>query len=144
KLVSVHHEGDGLFRPDQRRGVDRGGARARAGAVPGHQLQLGLALPELPVAGNGPRAALAQSRRSIRRAAIELRARFLPGGRGGAKRDGQRIPRHDVREAGMSTPELAGRSDFAVISEIVQPKSRVLDLGCGEGELLAWLAKSKG
>jgi len=44
----------------------------------------------------------------------------------------------------MSTPELAGRSDFAVISEIVQPKSRVLDLGCGEGELLAWLAKSKG
>jgi methionine biosynthesis protein MetW len=43
----------------------------------------------------------------------------------------------------MSTPELAGRSDFAVISEIVTPKSRVLDLGCGEGELLAWLAKNK-
>jgi methionine biosynthesis protein MetW len=43
----------------------------------------------------------------------------------------------------MSTPELSGRSDFAVISEIVAPKSRVLDLGCGEGELLAWLAKNK-
>lgn len=42
-----------------------------------------------------------------------------------------------------ATPELAGRSDFAVISEIVAPKSRVLDLGCGEGELLAWLAKNK-
>jgi methionine biosynthesis protein MetW len=41
-------------------------------------------------------------------------------------------------------PELAGRSDFAVISEIVPPKSRVLDLGCGEGELLEWLAKNKG
>ncbi len=43
----------------------------------------------------------------------------------------------------MTTPELAGRSDFAVISEIVTPKSRVLDLGCGEGELLEWLAKNK-
>ena len=43
----------------------------------------------------------------------------------------------------MSTPELAGRSDFAVISEIVPPKSRVLDLGCGEGELLEWLARNK-
>jgi methionine biosynthesis protein MetW len=40
--------------------------------------------------------------------------------------------------------ELLGRSDFAIIGEIVQPKSRVLDLGCGEGELLEWLAKNKG
>ena len=43
----------------------------------------------------------------------------------------------------MSTPELAGRSDFGVISEMVTPKSRVLDLGCGEGELLEWLARNK-
>jgi methionine biosynthesis protein MetW len=40
--------------------------------------------------------------------------------------------------------ELLGRSDFAIIGEIVTPKSRVLDLGCGEGELLEWLAKNKG
>jgi methionine biosynthesis protein MetW len=40
--------------------------------------------------------------------------------------------------------ELLGRSDFAIISEIVEPKSKVLDLGCGEGELLAWLAENKG
>lgn len=44
----------------------------------------------------------------------------------------------------MSRRELSGRSDFVVISEIVAPKSRVLDLGCGEGELLEWLAKNKG
>jgi methionine biosynthesis protein MetW len=38
---------------------------------------------------------------------------------------------------------LAGRSDFAVIGRIIAPKSRVLDLGCGEGELLEWLIQQK-
>jgi methionine biosynthesis protein MetW len=40
-------------------------------------------------------------------------------------------------------PELLGRSDYAIIGEIVEPGSRVLDLGCGEGELLEWLAVNK-
>lgn len=40
--------------------------------------------------------------------------------------------------------ELLGRGDFAIIGEIVEPGSKVLDLGCGEGELLAWLAENKG
>ena len=38
---------------------------------------------------------------------------------------------------------LLGRSDYAIISEIVEPNTRILDLGCGEGELLAWLAENK-
>ena len=38
---------------------------------------------------------------------------------------------------------LAERPDFDVIGEIIQPGSRVLDLGCGEGELLAWLVENK-
>ena len=38
---------------------------------------------------------------------------------------------------------LASRPDFYVIGEIVQSGSRVLDLGCGEGELLAWLVSNK-
>lgn len=38
---------------------------------------------------------------------------------------------------------LADRSDFAVIGRLVAPGSRVLDLGCGEGELLAWLKQHK-
>jgi len=39
--------------------------------------------------------------------------------------------------------ELLGRSDYAIIGEIVEPKTKVLDLGCGEGELLEWLASTK-
>jgi methionine biosynthesis protein MetW len=40
--------------------------------------------------------------------------------------------------------ELLGRSDYAIIGDIVEPGARVLDLGCGEGELLEWLAQNKG
>jgi methionine biosynthesis protein MetW len=40
--------------------------------------------------------------------------------------------------------ELLGRSDYAIIGEIVEPQTKVLDLGCGEGELLEWLASNKG
>ena len=40
-------------------------------------------------------------------------------------------------------PDLLGRSDYAIISELIDPNTRVLDLGCGEGELLAWLAINK-
>ncbi|HTP89788.1 MAG TPA: methionine biosynthesis protein MetW [Bryobacteraceae bacterium] len=39
--------------------------------------------------------------------------------------------------------DVLGRSDNAIIGELIQPGSRVLDLGCGEGELLAWLAANK-
>ncbi|MBM3813347.1 MAG: methionine biosynthesis protein MetW [Acidimicrobiia bacterium] len=36
-----------------------------------------------------------------------------------------------------------GRSDYAIIGEIIDPGSMVLDLGCGEAELLAWLVENK-
>lgn len=35
------------------------------------------------------------------------------------------------------------RTDYAMIGELIEPGSRVLDLGCGEGELLAWLSQYK-
>jgi methionine biosynthesis protein MetW len=38
---------------------------------------------------------------------------------------------------------LLGRSDYAIIGELVEPGLRVLDLGCGEAELLAWLVENK-
>ncbi len=39
--------------------------------------------------------------------------------------------------------EIYGRRDYAIIGELVEPKTHVLDLGCGEGELLAWLKENK-
>ena len=39
--------------------------------------------------------------------------------------------------------DIYGRRDFALIGELVEPSTRVLDLGCGEGELLAWLKDHK-
>lgn len=43
-----------------------------------------------------------------------------------------------------SVREVLGRKDYAIISEIIEPNTRVLDVGCGEGELLHWLALNKG
>lgn len=40
--------------------------------------------------------------------------------------------------------ELLGRRDYAIIGDIVEPGTKVLDLGCGGGELLQWLAENKG
>jgi methionine biosynthesis protein MetW len=44
---------------------------------------------------------------------------------------------------GAFVHNVLGRSDYAIIGDIVEPGTKVLDLGCGEGELLAWLAAHK-
>ena len=66
QLVPLHHQGHGLLRPDQRQRLAGRRAREDAGALPGDQLQFGLAVPQLPVAGDRARAARAQSRRGVR------------------------------------------------------------------------------
>lgn len=43
-----------------------------------------------------------------------------------------------------SVRDVLGRSDYAIIGQLVQPNTSVLDLGCGDGELLQWLAENKG
>src|SRR5262249_41076172 len=50
---------------------------------------------------------------------------------------------HPSKEESFVLDKL-GRRDYTIISEIVEPKTRVLDLGCGDGELLEWLAAQKG
>jgi methionine biosynthesis protein MetW len=39
--------------------------------------------------------------------------------------------------------EAFGRRDFAIIGGLVEPGTTVLDLGCGDGELLSWLKEHK-
>src|SRR5262245_46289162 len=36
------------------------------------------------------------------------------------------------------------RRDLRVIADMIEPSARVLDIGCGDGELLAYLAREKG
>jgi len=40
-------------------------------------------------------------------------------------------------------PDVLGRRDYAIIGEMVEEGASVLDLGCGEGELLGWLAERR-
>jgi len=39
---------------------------------------------------------------------------------------------------------LAARADFSTIAGWIAPKARVLDLGCGDGSLFAYLRESRG
>ncbi len=44
----------------------------------------------------------------------------------------------------VSVPESLQREDHRIISDLIEDSSQVLDLGCGEGDLLAWLERYKG
>ena len=56
----------------------------------------------------------------------------------------QDLSRKQVRPiARRVSEELQSRQDYAMIGEMIEPGSRVLDLGCGDGELLAWLCEQK-
>jgi homoserine O-acetyltransferase len=70
--------------------------RAGHGAFPGDQLQLGLAVSELSIAGDRARAAQPKRGRGLLRTAVQLRARRVSGGRGRADRIGARVPGQHV------------------------------------------------
>ncbi len=47
-------------------------------------------------------------------------------------------------ETSAVAPDVPGREDYQIITEIVGEGSSILDLGCGEGALIAWLEHVKG
>ena len=48
-----------------------------------------------------------------------------------------------VPGAHVPAQEIVDRADYSMIGEMIEPGARVLDLGCGGGELLAWLRDHK-
>ena len=103
--------------------------------------------------------ALERGRRQceLRRGRDRQGPRRLPLGRAGIPRHLARVPRRlrpaSRIEGGMSMdarnftagnaapPELRG--DLRLASEMIEPGSRVLDIGCGDGELLSYLSREK-
>lgn len=54
------------------------------------------------------------------------------------------MPVVEVTEEIGLVPNLLAREDYRIMSEFIGDASHVLDLGCGEGDLLAWLQRHKG
>jgi methionine biosynthesis protein MetW len=46
-------------------------------------------------------------------------------------------------DAGGTRPSNEIRADLRLVANMIEPGSRVLDIGCGDGELLAYLARHK-
>ena len=53
------------------------------------------------------------------------------------------MPVMEVTEDAGAVPLALERRDHRIISDLIVEGSRVLDLGCGEGDLLAWLVQHK-
>ena len=57
---------------------------------------------------------------------------------------GAQSPPPGIDPAGKAGPPALLRADFSTIAGWISPNARVLDLGCGDGSLVAYLRKSRG
>src|SRR5436305_2672921 len=85
----------------------------------------------------------------------EEQSKMIAGFLRSVLRDEAKASRIAARGTAPATPQttdalspvsngILNRYDYAMIGEIITPGSSVLDLGCGDGELLAWLRQHKG
>ena len=77
------------------------------------------------------------------RGGVAARARLVPAGGAGVPPDGRRLPRPGGAGADAG-PRRGVRADLDLVAQMIAPGSRVLDLGCGDGDLLAELIASRG
>lgn len=133
-----------LLRPGQ--GVRRqpdGRARAHAGEIPDRELLDRLAFRAGPLARDREGAARQQAHGQLRGNRCAARPRRVPARRRALSQPDPRVLRTN-RQRGRSMNQqalnsLSARADFRTIARWVEPRSTVLDLGCGDGSLLALL-----
>ena len=53
------------------------------------------------------------------------------------------MPAIEAVEEIAAVPDRLARKEHSIIADLIADASRVLDLGCGEGDLLAWLVRHK-
>ena len=108
--------------------------------------------PTIGEQGGGARAQRRRRQRQLRRDRDRPRPRRLPARRAGAVRHHPRLPVLGRPKRGGSIHERhrqrhrrgADRVDHLAIAELVTPGSRVLDVGCGDGQLLKLLEATRG
>ena len=119
--------------------------RAHDGEVPDRKLLDRLALRARALAGTREGAARSQAHGELRGNRRAPRPRRLPARRRALSQPDARLLRTHCRRGGRmnqnTLDSLALRSDFRAIARWVEPRSTVLDLGCGDGSLLSLLGE---
>src|SRR5216684_3354945 len=125
-------------------------------AVLQHFLHQRLALPDGGEPCHRPRAQRGRRQCELRRNRDRQGPRRVPARGAGVLRHLARLPRRlrapprpqGRMSADGSIPSAAAdsarlRGDLRLVAEMIEPGARVLDIGCGDGELLAYLAQHK-
>src|SRR5262249_37030265 len=163
--LSLSHPRDGLFR-SRGRLWRRTGARVQryADALLRDLVHQRLAVPDLGIARNRARPQRRRRARVVRGNHHRQRPRRLPARRARAVRDRARLPRRGRQGARAQRPDVTmltrvnrdltmaegarapggGRVDLLLVADMVEPGSKVLDVGCGDGELLRILSERRG